>query len=84
MGKSQARAVVLKTASNFQHFEEWRSDLIRVDSPGMTQSNLRGFSWTRAPVPTHPLHEEARVREWDADEGWLHVTMSQSRDADER
>ena len=68
---ADARAVVVKTASNFQYFAEWRSDMIRVDSPGMTQSDLRGFEWTKAPVPTHPLHAEAREQEWDADEGWL-------------
>jgi microcystin degradation protein MlrC len=67
----EARAVVLKTASNFQYFAKWRSDLIRVDTPGMTQSNLRGFDWVKAPVPTHPLHAEAREGEWDADQGWL-------------
>jgi microcystin degradation protein MlrC len=67
-----ARAVVLKTASNFQYFAQWRGGMVRIDSPGMTQSNLRGFEWERAPVPTHPLHAEARDgREWDADKGWL-------------
>lgn len=51
----QARAVVLKTASNFQYFGSWRRELIRVDSPGMTQSDLSAFTWTRVPRPMFPL-----------------------------
>ena len=51
----QARAVVLKTASNFQYFDSWRRELIRVDSPGMTQSDLAAFTWTRVPRPMYPL-----------------------------
>lgn len=56
-----ARLVVLKTASNFQFFDRWRSALIRVDSPGMTQSNLSAFDWRKIPRPIHPLDE---IRDW--------------------
>ncbi len=51
----QARAVVVKTASNFQYFDDWRRALIRVDSPGMTQSDLSAFTWTRTPRPIFPF-----------------------------
>lgn len=51
----QARAVVVKTASNFQYFGAWRRDLVRVDTPGMTQSDLAAFDWTRIPRPMFPF-----------------------------
>jgi len=54
---ADAQMVVVKTASNFQFFEHWRSGLIRVDSPGMTQSDLRAFEWKRVPRPIYPLDE---------------------------
>ncbi len=54
----QARAVVVKTASNFQFFAPWRRELIRVNSPGMTQSDLTAFEWRHAPRPLYPLDEE--------------------------
>ena len=52
-----AKAVVLKTGSNFQYFDSWRKGLIRVDSPGTTQSNLKDFTWKRVPRPLYPLDE---------------------------
>ena len=51
----QARAVVVKTASNFQYFDGWRRALVRVDTPGMTQSDLAAFTWTRTPRPIFPF-----------------------------
>lgn len=60
---ADAKMVVLKTASNFQFFAPWRKQLIRVDSPGTTQSNLRDFSWKRIPRPIFPLDE---LPAWDA------------------
>ncbi len=54
----RARAVVVKTASNFQYFERWRRELIRVDTPGMTQSDLAAFDWTRIPRPMFPFDPE--------------------------
>ncbi|MCC7421585.1 MAG: M81 family metallopeptidase [Planctomycetaceae bacterium] len=50
-----ARGVVVKTASNFQFFAPWRTRLIRVDSPGMTQSDLTAFTWKRTPRPIYPF-----------------------------
>lgn len=52
---ADARMVVVKTASNFQFFSRWRTELIRVDSPGATQSDLTAFQWQRLPRPTYPL-----------------------------
>ncbi len=60
---ADAKMVVLKTASNFQFFQPWRSGLIRVDSPGMTQSNLKDFDWKRVPRPMYPLDALA---DWQA------------------
>ena len=58
----RARAVLVKTASNFQYFEAWRRDLIRVDTPGMTQSDLAAFNWTRIPRPMFPFDPDVA---WD-------------------
>ena len=52
---ADAKMVVVKTASNFQFFSRWRSALIRVDSAGMTQSDLTAFDWKRIPRPMYPL-----------------------------
>jgi microcystin degradation protein MlrC len=52
---ADAKMVVVKTASNFQFFERWRNELIRVDSPGTTQSDLTAFKWKRLPRPIYPL-----------------------------
>ena len=52
---ADAKLVVVKTASNFQFFSRWRSGLIRVDSPGTTQSDLTAFRWQRIPRPMYPL-----------------------------
>jgi microcystin degradation protein MlrC len=54
-----AKLVVVKTASNFQFFAPWRRQLIRVDTPGTTQSNLSAFSWQRLPRPIDPFDEVA-------------------------
>lgn len=56
---NDARLVVLKTASNFQFFARWHPGLIRVDSAGTTQSDLRAFDWKRVPRPMYPLDERA-------------------------
>jgi microcystin degradation protein MlrC len=52
---ADAKVVIVKTASNFQFFSRWRRDLIRIDSPGTTQSDLTAFRWSRLPRPTYPL-----------------------------
>ena len=59
----QAKLVVVKTASNFQFFAPWRRGLIRVDTPGTTQSNLTAFDWQRVPRPLYPLD---KLEHWQA------------------
>lgn len=60
----QAKLVVVKTASNFQFFAPWRKQLIRVDTPGTTQSNLAAFNWKRQPRPVDPFDE---IEDWKPD-----------------
>ena len=57
------RMVVVKTASNFQHFLPIASGVIRVDTPGPTQSDIAGLPWKRIPRPMFPLDE---IPEWSA------------------
>ena len=52
---NEAKMVVVKTASNFQFFRPWTTTIIRVDSPGMTQSDLTAFDWKHLPRPIYPL-----------------------------
>lgn len=51
------RMVVLKTASNFQYFRPLSSGLIRVDTPGPTQSDIIDLRWERMPRPVFPLDD---------------------------
>ncbi|MEX2424653.1 MAG: M81 family metallopeptidase [Acidimicrobiia bacterium] len=46
---------VIKTASNFQYFRPIAADLIRVDTPGPSQSDIADLTWTRVPRPIYPL-----------------------------
>lgn len=48
-------AVVLKTASNFQYFRSITSAVVRVATPGPTQSDIHGLPWVRIPRPMFPL-----------------------------
>ncbi|HSJ29424.1 MAG TPA: M81 family metallopeptidase [Acidimicrobiia bacterium] len=50
-----AKMLMLKTGSNFQYYERWTRRLIRLDSPGPSQSDLTGLPWQRAPRPLYPL-----------------------------
>lgn len=52
-----ARMVVVKTASNWQYFKPWLSEVIRVDTPGATMSHLEQFEWQHLPRPIYPLDE---------------------------
>ncbi len=63
---TDAKMVVVKTASNFQFFTRWRRELIRVDTPGTTQSDLTAFDWRRIPRPIYPLD---RIERWEAPKG---------------
>jgi microcystin degradation protein MlrC len=50
-------AVVLKTASNFQYFRPYTENVIRVATPGPTQSDIVGLPWQRIPRPIYPLDD---------------------------
>lgn len=52
------RMAVVKTASNFQFFAPITREVIRVDTPGPTQSDIAGLAWTRIPRPVFPLDPE--------------------------
>jgi microcystin degradation protein MlrC len=52
-----AKMVVVKTASNFQFFAQWRKHMIRVDTPGITQSDLSAFDWQHLPRPIDPFDD---------------------------
>jgi microcystin degradation protein MlrC len=60
---AEAKMVVLKTASNWQYYQEMISEVIRVDTPGMTMSHLEQFNWVQLPRPIWPLDA---LPEWQA------------------
>ena len=51
------KMAVLKTASNFQFFRPITSQVIRVDTRGPGQSDVRGLPWRRVPRPIFPLDD---------------------------
>ncbi|MFH1568955.1 MAG: MlrC C-terminal domain-containing protein, partial [Gemmatimonadota bacterium] len=51
----QARTVVVKTASNWQYYQPWLAQVIRVDTPGATTSHLEDLAWQYLPRPIYPL-----------------------------
>lgn len=55
-------AVVLKTASNFQHFRHLTTEVVRADTPGPSQSDLHSLPWTNVPRPIYPLDDIADWR----------------------
>ena len=59
--RDAVRAVVVKTASNFQYFADWTEELIRVDTPGHSQSRVLEFDWERLPRPAFPLDSDAAL-----------------------
>jgi len=60
---AKAKMVVLKTASNFQYYDSMTSQVLRVDTPGLTTSHLDQLDWVRLPRPIYPLDE---LPEWRA------------------
>jgi microcystin degradation protein MlrC len=56
------KMAVLKTASNFQFFRPISSQVIRVDTRGPGQSDVRGLPWQRVPRPVYPLDDIASWR----------------------
>ncbi len=53
------KMAVLKTASNFQYFASITSRVIRVDTPGPGQSDVKRLPWRRVPRPIFPMEEVA-------------------------
>jgi hypothetical protein len=60
--------VVVKTASNFQYFADWTEELIRVDTPGHTQSRVTDFDWQRLP---RPIFRSTPTPPSTSTEGWI-------------
>lgn len=54
---SAYKMAVLKTASNFQFFAELQSQLIRADTKGPGQSDVKALPWKRIPRPIYPLDD---------------------------
>lgn len=47
---SQYEAVVIKTATNSQHFRHLSTDVIRARTPGPSQTDLAALPWRRSPA----------------------------------
>ena len=60
---AEYQMAVLKTASNFQFFAPISSQVIRVDTPGPGQSDVKTLPWRRVPRPIWPMEEVASWRE---------------------
>jgi microcystin degradation protein MlrC len=54
--------MVMKTASNFQYMAPYSTDVIRVATPGPTQSDIAALPWQRVPRPIFPLDPIATWR----------------------
>jgi microcystin degradation protein MlrC len=57
---SQARMVVVKTASNWQFYDDFMDQVIRVDTPGATTSHLEDLPWQHIPRPIYPMDGQVR------------------------
>jgi microcystin degradation protein MlrC len=58
---AQARVLVAKSRWHFRAaFEGFANpkDILEVDCPGMTTSNLRALTWTRLPRPVFPIDDD--------------------------
>jgi microcystin degradation protein MlrC len=51
------KMAVLKTASNFQYFAPITSRVIRVDTTGPGQSDVKSLPWKRVPRPFFPIDD---------------------------
>lgn len=59
-----AKMLVVKTASNWHYYNQWISEVVRVDTPGPTTSHLEALPWKKLPRPIYPLDDF----EWSADD----------------
>ena len=54
----EAHIVVVKSPSAFRAaFEPFAAQIIHVDAPGLTSSNLKNFPWKRLPRPFYPFDQ---------------------------
>ena len=58
---ADARMLVVKTASNWQFYQPWIDQVIRVDTPGATTSHLEDLPWQHLPRPIYPLDSDATM-----------------------
>lgn len=58
---AKAQMAILKTGSQFQHFKDYQSCLLRADSPGASQSNLTDFDWK---YRSHPMYPFEKLENW--------------------
>ncbi len=54
---AEYQMAVLKTASNFQYFAPITSRVIRVDTTGPGQSDVKSLPWKRVPRPFFPIDD---------------------------
>ncbi len=52
------KIAVVKTASNFQYFAPIASAVVRADTPGPGQSDLKSLPWKRLPKSLYPWSED--------------------------
>ena len=63
-----AHIVMVKTPSAFRaNYESFAADVIWVDAPGPTSSNLETFNWRNLPRPIYPFDD---IADW-RDAGWI-------------
>ena len=54
----EAHIVMVKTPSAFRpNYESFAADVIWVDAPGLTSSNLQTFDWKKLPRPSYPFDD---------------------------
>ncbi|MED5416177.1 MAG: M81 family metallopeptidase [Candidatus Latescibacterota bacterium] len=58
---ADVRMLVVKTASNWQFYQPWIDQVIRVDTPGATTSHLEDLPWQHLPRPIYPLDSDATM-----------------------
>jgi microcystin degradation protein MlrC len=59
---ADAQMIVMKTASNFQYMTPFTTTMIRVSTPGPTQSDIADLPWQRVPRPIFPMDALATWR----------------------
>lgn len=60
----EAHIVMVKTPSAFRaNYESFAADVIWVDAPGLTSSNLLTFDWKNLPRPCYPFDDIADWRD---------------------